>query len=397
MTIDTAVVLAAGEGTRLRPLTKYRPKPMLPAGNRPILECVLDALVNSGIEKIHLVVGYRRERVQTHFGPTYRGLTITYHVQKNQLGSGHALLQAREEISEPFLVVNGDEVVADKMVKAVVDAHTTERLGTLAVLESDDAPNYGAVRMQDSELIEFIEKPQQGDYRLLNAGIYAFDTAFFGIVEDTPRKEGELGLPESIRRALEGGRSIHGVRTEGMRTKATYPWNLTELSASLLDAGLVREPEIEDGIYVAKSAHIHPDSTLRAPVVIGGDAVVSPNAVVGPNVAVGRNVTIEANSTVEYSILEDDTRIGANVAFFNSISGHGADVGVGVTVPKGPSNVQIGTSVHEGERLGCVAADRAEIGGGSTVEPGALIGPEVKVAPGAFVRGNVKANSEVTR
>lgn len=223
MTIDTAVVLAAGEGTRLRPLTKYRPKPMLPAANRPILEYVLDALVNVGVEDIHIVVGYKRGRVQSHFGPTYRGRTLTYHVQEKQLGSGHTLLQAKDAIGGPFLVVNGDEVVADEMVEAVVSNHAEGRLATLAIVESEDAPEYGAVRMEDSELVEFIEKPRQKDYRLLNAGIYAFGEEFFNIVEEPPEQGGELGLPEAITRSMDQGKSIHGVRTDGMWTKATYP------------------------------------------------------------------------------------------------------------------------------------------------------------------------------
>ncbi|MBO4249570.1 nucleotidyltransferase family protein, partial [Halomicrobium sp. IBSBa] len=105
MHIDTAVVLAAGEGTRLRPLTRNRPKPMLPAANRPILEHVFDALVEAGIEKLVAVVGYKRDRVQDHFGPTYRGVPISYVSQTKQLGSGHALLQARSAVDGPVLVM----------------------------------------------------------------------------------------------------------------------------------------------------------------------------------------------------------------------------------------------------------------------------------------------------
>src|SRR6056297_683552 len=91
---SSAVVLAAGEGIRLRPLTANRPKPMLPAGTRPILEHVLNALIDASVDDIHLVVGYQADRVRSHFGPAYRGVPISYHTQTNQLGSGHALLQA---------------------------------------------------------------------------------------------------------------------------------------------------------------------------------------------------------------------------------------------------------------------------------------------------------------
>ncbi|MFC6725290.1 sugar phosphate nucleotidyltransferase, partial [Halobium palmae] len=174
MTVDTAVVLAAGEGKRLRPLTEHRPKPMLPAGTRPILELVLDALVEAGVSELHLVVGYGRDRIQSHVGPTYRDLSVTYHRQAKQLGSGHALLQAAENVDEECLVVNGDQVVSTRIVRDVMEAHTDEDVATLAVVESDAAPNYGAVRLDGDRVVELVERPGVEGYHLLNAGVYAF-------------------------------------------------------------------------------------------------------------------------------------------------------------------------------------------------------------------------------
>src|SRR6056297_1366141 len=138
MSVSTAVVLAAGEGTRLRPLTRNRPKPMLPAANRPIIEYVFDALVDAGIEELHVVVGYKRDRVQGHVGSTYRGVPVTYHTQEKQLGSAHAALQARDALDDDFLVVNGDQVIQGDLVTDVMAAHDTESAVTLAVIESDD-------------------------------------------------------------------------------------------------------------------------------------------------------------------------------------------------------------------------------------------------------------------
>ena len=117
--LSSAVVLAAGEGIRLRPLTANRPKPMLPAGTRPILEHVLNALIDAGVEDIHLVVGYQANRVRSYFGPTYRDVPITYHTQANQLGSGHALLQARDGPDGSFLLVNGDQIIDSRIVETV--------------------------------------------------------------------------------------------------------------------------------------------------------------------------------------------------------------------------------------------------------------------------------------
>lgn len=397
MDISTAVVLAAGEGRRLRPLTRYRPKPMLPAANRPILEYVLDALVNAGVEDLHVVVGYHRDRVQDHFGSRYRGQSITYHVQEKQLGSGHALLQAREAIDSDFLVVNGDEVVATEMVEAVMDGHTIEEIASLAVIESEDAPQYGAVKLDGELVVSLEEKPADRTHRLMNAGIYAFGPSFFDEADRTPRESGELALTDTITRLVDHGERVRGVRTGGLRTEATYPWDLPQLASNLLNAGIIDEPEHDPGIYIAESASIHSDAVLNAPVVVGADAVVEANAVVGPNVALGRNTTVESGAVVEGSVLDDDSRIGPNATFVDSVTGQAVRIGAGVTVPRGPGDVRVGNSIHEDERLGCVAADRARIDGGATIEPGSLIGPDARIGLGVYVSGNVDADAEVRR
>src|SRR6056297_3306043 len=192
MSVSTAVVLAAGEGTRLRPLTRNRPKPMLPAANRPILEHVFDALVEAGMERLVCVVGYKHDRVQDHFGPTYRSVPVQYVRQHKQLGSGHALLQARSAVEGPPLVVNGDRIIETSMVEAVADAYERhDPSAALAVLEHPEARRYGAISLQNEEISELIEKPTSDEFRLINAGIYAFGTDIFDEIADTSRTEGE--------------------------------------------------------------------------------------------------------------------------------------------------------------------------------------------------------------
>ncbi|MFB6107506.1 MAG: sugar phosphate nucleotidyltransferase [Haloplanus sp.] len=397
MRIHSAVVLAAGEGTRLRPLTKHRPKPMLPAANRPILEYVLDALVEAGVDDLHLVVGYQRDRVQEHVGPNYRGRTVTYHVQEKQLGSGHAVSCAREAIDADFLVVNGDEVVTAAMVEAVVDAHTTADAATLAVVESDRASEYGAVSLDGARVTELVERPGDDSYRLLNAGIYAFGPSVFGELADADRRDGELDLPDAIGRLLRRENAVRGVRVDGVWSTATYPWDLPTVAQDLLARGLVDEPEREPGVYVDETATVHDDATLRAPVVVGPDAVIAPGAVVGPNAALGRNATVGAGAVVQRSVLDIDARVGPNATLLDAVTGQRAVFEAGATVPGGEADVRVGATVHEGRRLGCVAADRARVGGGATVAPGTLLGADVVVHPGAHASGVVREGAEVVR
>jgi len=397
MQLDSAVVLAAGEGTRLRPLTKHRPKPLLPAANRPILSYVLDALIDAGVDDLHLVVGYQRDRVQDHVGPTYRGRTVTYHVQEKQLGTGHAVLQARDAIDADFLVVNGDEVVTPGMVEAVVDTHSTTDAATLGVVESDRAAEYGAVSLDGDRIVELVERPDDDSYRLLNAGIYACGPSLFADIESTERRAGELYLTDAIADQIREGNAVRGVRIEGLWSTATYPWDLLTVARDLLAIGHVDEPERSRGVYVDETASVHDDATLRAPVVVGPDAAIGPGAVVGPDTALGRNTTVESGAVVDGSVLDIDTRVGANATVVDAVTGQGVTVGPGAAIPGGEADVRVGTTVHEGRRLGCIAADRATVGGGATVAPGTLIGPDARVATGAYADGVVPESAEVRR
>ncbi|WP_336326031.1 bifunctional sugar-1-phosphate nucleotidylyltransferase/acetyltransferase [Halovenus sp. HT40] len=393
----TAVVLAAGEGTRLRPLTQNRPKPMLPAANRPILEHVLDALVEAGIKQIVLVVGHRRERVQSYVGPSYRDVPVEYVIQGKQLGSGHALLQAAETVSEPLLVVNGDRLIESAAVEAVGTAFAgSERPAAMAVIERDHVSRYGVVSLDGEEVTELIEKPDSEGHGMINAGIYAFEQSIFDEIDATPRQSGELALTDTIGRLVDR-RAVTGVPIEGMWVDATYPWDLLSVAREVLDRGRTSEPELDHGVWIDDQVGIHDDATLQPPVVVGPDCEIAAGAVVGPNVALSRNVTVEPNATVERAVVDEDSRIGHGSTVIDTVVGQDTDIGAGTVIPGGPSDVRVGNQIHEEQALGAVLADRVEVGGGVSFEPGTLVGTEAKIGPGAYVHGHVPIDAEVLR
>jgi glucose-1-phosphate thymidylyltransferase len=397
MPVDTAVVLAAGEGTRLRPLTRNRPKPMLPAANRPILEHVLDTLVAAGLSEVCLVVGYKRDRVQDYFGSTYRDVDLEYVVQEKQLGSGHALLAARDHVDEPMLVLNGDRVIEVEAVERVAAAHERHGEPTLAVLERPDTSQYGAVRLADGHIVELVEKPESDDYRLINAGVYGFGTDIFETMAATPRRDGELALTDAIVRLIDEGGPVHGVRTEGLWADATYPWDLLTVADELLVRGHVDEPRLADGVWVADSALVHDRATLQAPVVVGPDCEVAAGAVVGPRTALGRNVTVGPNATVEQSVLDTDTRVDAGSLVRDCVTGQDCDLGAGTVVPGGPADVRVDDRIFTDQRLGAVLADRAHAVGDVGFAPGTLVGPGARLGIGVRVQGTIPEDAEVVR
>jgi glucose-1-phosphate thymidylyltransferase len=387
---------------------------MLPAADRPILEHVFDALIGAGIERLHVVVGYKRDRVQDHFGPTYRNVPVNYVAQDKQLGSGHALLQARDAVSEEdgFLVVNGDQVIERQMVVDVLDAFEgDDGSATLAVTEQADVSHYGAVVMDGDRVVELVEKPDTDEYRLLNAGVYAFDPAIFDAIEDTPRVQGELALTDTLVRLIDGehgrndsdglsdadGPTIRGVVTEELWEDATYPWDLLDVSRDLLLHGRVTEPEREESVWVADSATVHDDATLQGPVVVGPDTEVRPGAVVGPYAALGRNATVGANAVVSRSVLDTDARLGPNSTLLDCVTGQGVVLGADITVPGGPGDVRVGDTVFEGQRLGAVLADRVRAEGDVSVAPGTLVAPSATLHTGVTVSENIRERAEVFR
>lgn len=397
MSVRTAVVLAAGEGTRLRPLTRNRPKPMLPAANRPILEHVLDALVDAGVEELVLVVGYRRQRVQEYFGADYRNIPIEYVKQAKQLGSGHALLQARDAVSGPLLVVNGDHLIEADAVSRVASAFEEgDANAAMAVIERDDATKYGAVTLEDRDVVEIIEKPQTDEYRLINAGIYAFEASIFDAIEDTPRSAGELALTDTIARLIDRDR-VRGVHVRGLWVDATYPWDLLEVTEKVLAGGRIPEQETDSLVWVADDAKIHDSAVLRPPVVVSADCEVGPGAVVGPTVALGQNTTVGANATVGRAVVDADCRLGHGSTLVDAVIGQDVTVGVDTTIPSGPSDVRVEHRVFENRDLGAVLADRVTADGAVTFEPGTLVGPGARLRTGVTVSGNVPEDAEVRR
>ena len=369
---------------------------MLPAANRPILEHVFDALVEAGVDDIVVVVGYKRDRVQNHFGPTYRGVPVTYVTQNKQLGSGHALLQAREAVDGPLLVLNGDRLIDAGTIAAVADSYGETGGPAIAVVEQRDTSRYGAVEVRDGDIAKLVEKPREGDYRLINGGVYAFSEDIFGAIDATELREGELALTDTLESLIETER-VRGVEVEGMWVDATYPWDLLAVAREVLARGRLTEPSRRESVWIADSARVHDEAVLQGPVVVSPDCEVGPDAVVGPNVALGENVTVGANAVVEQSVVDADTRVDPGSVLLDTVTGQDVHLGANTTVPAGPADVQVGTAVFEDQRLGAVIADRARARGDVSFTPGALVGPSAELDVGVTVRGNVSEGAEVTR
>jgi len=254
--------------------------------------------------------------------------------------------------------------------------------------------------MDGDRVVELVEKPDTDDYRLLNAGVYAFAPAIFDAIEETPRVQGELALTDTLVRLIDQESdevAVRGVVTQGLWVDATYPWDLLDVSRELLLGGRVTEPERSENIWVADSATVHEDATLQGPVVVGPDTEVRPGAVVGPFAALGRNATVGANAVVSQCVLDTDARVGPNATLLDCVTGQGVSLGAGTTVPGGPGDVRVEDTVFEGQRLGALVADRVRAEGDVSFAPGVLVGPNAHLRTGVTVSENIRERAEVFR
>ncbi|MFP9193671.1 sugar phosphate nucleotidyltransferase [Natrialbaceae archaeon A-CW1-1] len=388
----TAVVLAAGEGQRLRPLTKYRPKPMLPVATKPILERVFDQLIGAGITDIVVVVGYRRNRVQSHFGPTYGDASLTYVTQEKQLGTGHALAAAESEVDGTVLVLNGDQIADETLLRDVISTHDASATVTLGLLRKSSIDEYGGVILEDGIVNEIVESPRDDREYLLNAGVYAFEPDIFDMLHNGTPRIGERLLIDAIMELSETGHEVRGVVSDGFWVDATYPWDLLEVSFELFDGGLV------DGghaIDASTEPNIHETAVFREPVIVDGDCEIGPGAVVGPYACIGENTIIESNAVVKRSVLDSDTRVNANATVIDCVTGVGVQIGAGSSIPGGPGDVRVGNRVFEDEPLGALLADRVRDRGGVHYLSGSIVGPESVIYTGSVVRGTISEGTEV--
>ncbi|RQG90215.1 nucleotidyl transferase [Natrarchaeobius halalkaliphilus] len=390
MSDRTAVVLAAGEGKRLRPLTRHRPKPMLPAGVRPILEYVFDALIDAGITSIVVVVGYKRTDVQSHFGPSYRDVPLTYAVQEKQLGTGHAVLPAEPHVDGSFLLVNGDQVIDNRIVRDVLERHAASRaVTTIGLLRRSDIGEYGGVLTDNGTISEIVEAPRDDREYRLNSGVYAFDQTVFDAIRRATPRAGEHLIVDAIEGQIESGDSVVGVESDGFWADATYPWDLLEV------ADLIVETDSRVDDVDLTSTRVHESAALRPPIVAAPGCEIGAGAVVGPDVCLGANTTVGSNAVVERCVVDADVRVGQGATLLDCVIGRGVHIGAGTVVPGGPGDVRIGDRIFEDRRLGALFGDRVEDRGATRYAPGSIVGSDAVVRTGSIVSGRNTGRTEV--
>lgn len=391
-----AVILAAGEGKRLRPFTETMPKVMLPVSNKPIIEYVVDAVKDSGIEDIFIVVGYKKEVIMKHF-KDYEEAKISFIIQDNQLGTGHALLQAKDYLDDVFIVLAGDNIIDQKSVTKIVNDDYEH---AVLIKKHSQPSKYGVVHIEKDNVQEIIEKPTGNEESYISTGVYKLNTSVFDYLEKLAYK-GDYTLSSVIQLLVDDGVKIHTLLAEKWMD-IIYPWDLIsvneaasrEIPASI--SGIIDKNVVVKGpVSVGEGSHIYAGSHIVGPVVIGKNCEIGPNTCVFPATSIGNNTVIHSFSEIRNSVIMNDVHIGTGSFVENSIIGRGNVIKNNFSSISEDADVKIEDNLKRLDNIGIMLGDNCTIYSHVIVNPGVIIGCRCKISPLKHINKNIKSESNV--
>jgi glucose-1-phosphate thymidylyltransferase long form len=242
-----AVVLAAGEGTRLRPLTDDKPKGMVEVADRPILTHCFEQLAALDADELLVVVGYRKEVIIEHYGDEFEGIPITYAHQREQQGLAHALLTVEDHIDDDFMLMLGDNVFGANL-RDVKNRQQEQRADAAFLVEEvplEEATRYGVCDTNKyGEIVEVIEKPADPPSNLVMTGFYTFTPAIFHACHLVqPSDRGEFEISDAVDLLIHSGRTIDAIRMDGWRVDVGYPEDRQKAQSRLEAESVADEAE----------------------------------------------------------------------------------------------------------------------------------------------------------
>lgn len=380
-----AVILAAGEGQRLRPFTANKPKVMIKVANKPILEFVVNALRDAGIRDIIMVVGYKRHRITEYFGDGKNfGVRIRYAFQDQQLGTAHALKQAEDLIeSDEFLVLAGDNIVDSKSIQALKETWST------SYKVSDEPTKYGVIIAEDGRVKEIVEKPKEPISNLVNTGMYRFSKDALDWID------GYTDLVSVINEMIKNGYEFKCFEAN-LWMDVVYPWDIIKVNELAMKPAKVLAGKVERATIAESS--VGKNSVVRAGAyiknsLIGENCEIGENSVVKSS-AIGNNVKIGGLCYIENSVIGDNVTIDAGCFIKDSVIDRGCVLEPKFTALSGLAEIRVSEELHR-VKTGVFVGERCEIEANVVAKAGSVIGNDVKIAPLKVVSGFIPDSTRV--
>lgn len=397
-----AVILSAGKSTRLHPLTLNRSKVMLPVANTTILEYNLHQLQQTKlIDETVVVVGFGSEEIMTCFGNNYGKIKLKYAFQTEQLGTGHALLQAEKFVAseKKFLVIMGDDLYSGSDIKKCLRHDSCILAKKVANVSS-----FGKVVAEKSMLKNIVEKPDESSSGLANTGCYVLPSGVFQLLRKLRKSNrGEYEITDAIRQLPKVA-----VEEAEFWQPITYPWSLLDANEALLKQRERDKPQISAAatvekyatlkgfVAVGKGTLIRNGAYIEGPVVIGENCKIGPNCFIRPYTSIGNSCRVGNAVEIKNSILMDNTTIGHLSYCGDSVIGRNVNWGAGTIAANlrhdngNVKSMAKGQLIDTGRRkLGTIIGDNAKTAIHTSVYPGRKIWPGKATLPGEVVKKDV--------
>jgi UDP-N-acetylglucosamine diphosphorylase/glucosamine-1-phosphate N-acetyltransferase len=402
MNITKAVVLAAGEGSRMRPLTYTRPKVMLPIANKPILEYLITEMRQAGINEFVFIVGYHDEQIRDYFGNGAGwGVDIQYFNQRAQKGTADALRQVQGFVKDSFIMINGDVIINRQDIQRLYQQDGS----VMSVIELPDVTGMGVIEVEQGKVTRIYEKSANPPTNMANAGLYLFTPDIFEAIEKTgksPRDEYEI--TDSIQVLIDDSKVVsYLVINEWM--DLTYPWHLLLANEKLLAS---MEPhctgEIEPNVVIKGAVSIGQGTVVRSgsyivgPVIIGQNCEIGPNCYIRPSTSIGNSCHVGAAVEIKNSIIMSGTKIPHFNYVGDSVIGENCNLGAGTKIANlklDKSNIRVNEIDTKRRKLGAIIGDRVQTGINSSINVGTLIGNNSFIGPGALAHGVIAPGSRI--
>lgn len=384
--IEQAVILAAGEGQRLRPFTTYKPKPLISIANKPILQYIIEALAINGLRRIVMVVGYKKEQIQDYFGSGSNfGVDIEYVVQRQQLGTGNAIKQAKDCLQNDFLVLAGDNIIDSNTIASFIQRTPN----ALLVKESQDVTKYGMVLLDKDKVQAIVEKTENPVTSLISTGIYLFTKDIFKFVEEEPI------LTSALKKMIMSGYEIAACKAEGVWLDVVYPWNILDLNKIALQTiSPSLSHTIEHGVTIKGLVSIGANTIIRANSYITGPAIIGENCDIGPSVyiapatSIGSNVIISPFTEIRNSVIGNNAEIGSSSVIEDSIIDKGCTIKGRFTARSEKTSVNIDNERHF-VKIGAMLGEYCNVSDGVTIYPGVSVGAKAQIKELKIIRDSI--------
>lgn len=376
MTGVKAVVMAGGQGTRLRPLTANQPKPMIPIVGQPMMEHVLRLLQRHGVTDVVATVQFLASVVRNYFGDgSDLGISLAYSTEAEPLGTAGSVMNAEHALDDTFLVLSGD-AVTDVDLTAAVDFHRSRGAAATVVLKQVENPlEFGMVITgEDGRIERFLEKPGWGEVfsDTINTGIYVLEPEVLAHIPVGTEVDFAADLFPLL---LDKGSPLYGYIADGYWTDVGNLEAYLNVHRDILDGRVnvhVSGFRMEDNIWLGQGAEVDPEATVHGPVFVGENSRVEAGAIVRAYTVLGKGVVVKAGAFLHRAIVHDHAYVGPSASLRGAVLGKNSDVKHGARLDEG-----------------VVVADESHVGRGAVISPNVKVFPFKTVDPGALVTKSI--------